>query len=100
VEILILPKHNSESKEVDLYTLAGHVISELWTHLLKRSFSSCSEENCPRLATNSVEHGELLVCAAADTPGLCEVVCTCSVPAVLTLVLRGLVKMGVAAMGG
>lgn len=38
-----------------------------------------------------------------DTPGLWEDVCwTCSAPApaVLTLVLRGLVRMGVAAIGG
>lgn len=71
--------------------------------LLNKSLSSCSEENCPKLATNRVEQGELLVWAAMDTPGLWEDVCwTCSVPApaVLTLVLRGLVRMGVAAIGG
>lgn len=73
------------------------------TYLLNKSLSSCSEENCPKLATNRVEQGELLVWAAMDTPGLWEDVCwTCSVPApaVLTLVLRGLVRMGVAAIGG
>ena len=26
-------------------------------YLPNRSFSSCSDTNCPRLATNSVEHG-------------------------------------------
>ena len=32
-------------------------------YLLNKSFNSCSDENCPRLATNKVEHGEF-----DDTP--------------------------------
>lgn len=54
-------------------------------YLLKISFSSCSEQNGPRLATNSVEQGALSPWAAAD--------------AVLVgvVLLMGLASMGLAA---
>lgn len=41
----------------------------LWTYLANSSFSSCSDTNWPRLATNSVEHGAF---AARGGFGGCE----------------------------
>lgn len=39
-------------------------------YLAKISFNSCSETNCPKLATNNVEHGAL---AAKGGFGCCDV---------------------------
>lgn len=38
-------------------------------YLLKISFSSCSDTNCPRLATKSVEQGGFGGCDAAEPTG-------------------------------
>lgn len=107
-----LSKHHSDIGHLRknnlpiVYYLLFYIRLRLYgSYLLNKSLSSCSEENWPRLATNRVEQGELLVWA--DIPGLWHDVWTCRDPAAaaaaaaeLTVVLRGLVRMGVAAMGG
>ena len=47
------------------------------THLPNNSFSSCSEQNAPRLATNSVEHGPLV---AQGRPAVASVVAPTGLP--------------------
>ena len=71
-------------------------------YLLNKSFNSCSEENCPRLATNSVEHGEFDVtplrpgelAAPFTAAGSAEPLTAVGNP------LTGLVKIGVAPIVG
>uniref|UniRef100_A0A1B0B9I6 Uncharacterized protein n=1 Tax=Glossina palpalis gambiensis TaxID=67801 RepID=A0A1B0B9I6_9MUSC len=55
--IINIVSYKTPYKNSDDVSLHHNVTTTVQTYLEKTSLSSCSETNCPRLATNNVEQG-------------------------------------------